>query len=286
MKRFNRAFALLAAAVMLLSLTACTPPSPERELAKAQEKLTQVRSFRYDMDMDIRMTVDDTSISVKTVCRADCVANPLILKMDINLDISEVGSVDYIIYAAQTEDGYTAYTKMYDDWIKEELGGLGELEQYDARSNMDAFLSGFTSVTEAGSEEVSGIKTTRYDCVVSGETIDEIIESSGAYTQLSLLGIGDEQAKEMLSGLGEVPYSIWIDAKRALPVRYELDMSGIMGSLMDKMLKDNSDFFPDISLDKMTISVTMSDFDEIGSIEIPDEANDAVDITESFPLFS
>ena len=286
MKRFNRVLALLAALVSLLSLAACTPPSPARELAMAQSRLAQVKSFRYDMDMDIQMTVGDAAISVATVCRAECVTDPLTLKMDINLEMSEVGSVDYIMYAAQTEDGYAAYMNMYGDWIREELDGLGELEQYDVRANMDKYLSGFASVTEAGSEELNGAKATRYDCVVSGGAIDEIMDSSGAYTQLSLLGISGEQAREMLSGLGEMPYSIWIDAKSSLPVRYELDMSGIMAALVEKILRGSGDIFPDVSLDRLTVSVTLSDFDAVEAIEIPAEALDAADVTETSPFFS
>lgn len=293
MKRSRALFALLLIVCILPCLCSCAASDPALELAKAREKLAQAGSMTYEMVMDMQMSVSGAPVSVETTCLAECVADPMALKMDLSMDLDGSGidgggldGLDYTVYAAQNGDSFAVYTQVFGIWVKQELDGLGELEQYDLRSSMDKYLSSIAGVTRSGSEDINGAPATRYDCVVGSDAVDGIIEASGAYSQLAQLGISGEQARDVLSGLGDMTYSVWIDEKSSYPVRCEMDMSGIMGALVEKIFDAAVGESAGASLDRMTITMTMSGFGAIDSIEIPAEALDAVDITGmGLPLF-
>lgn len=278
---------------LLPLLCSCAGPDPAQELARAREKLAQVGSMTCEVVMDMRMSVQDTPVSMETTCLAECVSDPLTLKMDLSTDIiapgidaGELDGLDYTVYAAQNGDSFTMYTQVLGGWVKEELDGPGELEQYDLLSSMDTYLSSFAGVTQAGSEQINGVKAARYDCVVGSDAVDGIIGASGVYSQLAPLGISEERARQALSGLGEMSYSIWIDAESSLPVRCEIDMSGIMGALVEKIFGAAGEDSSGVCLDSLIITMTMGGFDTIASIDIPAGALDAMDITGmGFPLF-
>lgn len=293
MKRSRSLLVLFLIALLLPCLCSCAGSDPALELDKAREKLAQAGSMTYEMVMDMQMTISGTPVDVETTCIAECVADPPALKMDLSMDVYGVGiddggldGLDYTVYAARGGDSFTVYTQVFGTWIKQELDGLGELKQYDLRSSMDTYLSSISGVTRSGSEDINGAPATRYDCVVSSDAVDGIIEASGVYSQLDQLGISEEQAREALSGLGDMSYSIWIDDGSSYPVRCEMDMSGIMGALVEKIFDTAVGEPADASLDKMTMTMTMGGFGTIDSIEIPAEALDAVDITGmGLPLF-
>lgn len=273
MKRFKRVFALLAALAALLSLCACTSPNPERELSRAQEKLRQVKSYRCDMDIDMALSVGGTPVGVKASCAAECLTDPMTLRLDISLNSGTPDglALDGTVYAAEDAGAYTAYINTGGGWVKQQLDGLAELEQYDIRTGMDTLLSDFSSVTEAGSEDIGGASAVRYDCVVSAQAVDGIMDGSGTYSQLAVLGLTEERAREMLSGLGEMPYSVWLDSKSSLPLRCEVDMSGVMAALVEGMSASGAPL-PEMSLDKLVLTAELSGFDGIDAIEIPDAA--------------
>lgn len=273
MKYFKSALAAILALSALLCLSACgSKSSPEDALAEAQEKLAAVESMSYNMVMDMEMGAEGESFAIKSSITADCVADPLTMKMDINMDMGELGAMDYAMYAAEEDGKYVSYISMYGAWYKQELAGLEDLEQYNATASMDTYLSSYSSITENGSEEINGSKATRYDCIVSSDALDDVMEASGAFEQLTTLGITEDEAKEMLTGIGDMPYSIWIDDAEKLPVRYEMDMSGIMDALIQNMAQTLGDELDGIEIIKMTISMDISNFNGVGSIEIPAEA--------------
>lgn len=292
MKRLRILTALILALSLTAGLCGCAGGDPAKKLARAQEKLSQVSSMSYEMEMDMEVSAMGQKLSLDTTCVADCVVEPLAMKMEMStrlnglgIDGDDLGSIDYTVYAVQDGDSFTAYTKMFGTWMKETLDGLDELEQYDARLSMDTYLSSFASVTEGESEEINGSKATRFDCVVSSEGMDEIIGASGAYSQLSQLGIDEDVAGDLMTGLGEMTYSIWVDDRSGLPVRCEMDMSEIMGQLMDKIFDAVGEDADSVSMDRLTVVMTMTGFDSVEPVEVPAEALDAVEM-EGFSLFS
>lgn len=272
MKRTKTILAAILALVLMLSLSACGGSSPEKVLSEAQEKMQNVKSMSYNMVVDMNMTINDEDVALTTTCTADYIVDPMTMYLNMAIDMGDLGSVEQAMYALEEDGSYVAYINVYDQWTRTELMDVSALAQYDATSSMDTYLSSYSSVKESGTEVINGSKATRYDCVVSGDAIDDVMGTSGVLDQFTALGISEEDALEMLTGLGDMPYTIWIDNSSKLPVRYEMDMSTMMDALMTKMAETLGQDYADISISCVSVSMDISNYDGVDSIEIPAEA--------------
>ena len=68
--------------------------------------------------------------------------------------------------------------------------------------------------------------------------------------------------------------SIYLDNETGLPVAYEIDMAALMDELMEKAFAA-VDMELDVAIDEAYVYVTLSDFNGIDAIEIPDAARGA-----------
>ena len=104
--------------------------------------------------------------------------------------------------------------------------------------------------------------------------MQDVILESGALNSLSSLGISEDQMKEMLSGLGDIPVTLWISETDLYPVRYDMDMTSVMDGLMKAVLESMGDQAEGLtmSVPEMTITMTCSNFNSATDFTIPDEA--------------
>ena len=83
--------------------------------------------------------------------------------------------------------------------------------------------------------------------------------------------------------LGSIPCSLWIDNKSRMLVRYDMDMTQVMGavvgSLKEAMLEKEGleGVDMDLSIGKVTTSVVLSRFDQVDEILIPEEVKEAAE---------
>ena len=151
------------------------------------------------------------------------------------------------------------------------------LEQYDARENLDLFLSSSKSFQEQGTEEINGVETVRYDGVLSNDVIDEVLTSYGTLDQL---GMSAEDVQSMIFSLGDVPVSCWIDKANYMVVQYQIDMTSMMQQLMSGMLESEGAEAGELAVDAMTILLTISNTNNVEVIELPAEVENAVELPQ------
>lgn len=272
---------LTAALALVLALAACdgNPPggSAEDVIKQAQENMAGVTSMRYTMTMDMEMTAEGEDVNITTDLTADYIVDPMAMKMDMVMDLGEMGSMTTTSYAVKEDSEYVLYTGMdYGDgqmtWIKQTLGGLADLEQYNAQANLDLYLKSAESFKENGTETINGSAATRYDGVISKEALEEVLASSGMMDYLDQMGMDETSA--MLQNMDDLPISIWVDDESLLPVKYEMDMSAMMQSMMDSVAADED---VDVTIGKVFVSMTVTDYNSVESIQLPAEAQDAME---------
>ena len=283
MKRFStRLFAAGTILALALSLAACggsADNSPEAVLDRAQAAMEDISSMHYTLDMDIGMTAEGESLEITTTGEADCVIDPMTLGMDLHMSLAGLMDMDMKMYMVQEGDSYLVYSGVDDGagnltWTKETMEDLAALAQYDGKASMELYLENGTSFTEAGEEDVEGVTATRYDGVITGDSLEAVMDSSGVMDQFSALGL--EGMEDLYSEMGDLPVSIWIDKATDLPVKYEMDMTDMMKNMMDKLMaQDEEAAEAGITIDKCAMVMVCSDFNAIDSIEIPQEALDA-----------
>ncbi len=268
MKRAKPALAALTAVCLLLCLCACTD-NPRQTLADALDKLAELDSLSYSADVTLSMSAQDVSFEAKSTCLADLTSSPAALTLQVSTDLGRLGAEQYTAYAVPSGGVYSAYILLPDGWVRQDLSGAEALGQYDIRSGAALWASSLADIRKVGSEQLGARRATRYDCTAGTGTVDAVMSVSGAYESLSVLGITRERALELLSGLGEMTYSVWIDDEQGLPLRFDVDMTGIMDRFLENLPGGMGE---SLSIDLLTVRVELSNFDAVEPIAIPPEA--------------
>ena len=284
MKQTNRTLRFTAAALTLtlgLGLTACggTAPAaetPEEVLTKAQEALAGVTSMGYDMTMDLSMGAEGETLAISTVTRADTVLSPLAMKAEMEIGLGDLGgTTSMTIYAKEQDGSYLTAVGTPDEagqmtWQSSSMDALGELENLSGADSMQLYLDSIQNFTQGESETVNGVEATRYDGVILGEDLSEVIAASGALSQLDSLGMGE--MSELFKGMGDLPVSLWIAKETYYPVKYEMDLTEMMQSILDKTLSEQLGADIGLTVEQAALSMTIRDINQVGEIEIPAEA--------------
>lgn len=289
MKNMKKLLALALALVLTLCLCACSAPgflkkplTFEEKLAKSAEQMEQAKSMHMDMSMDmglrVAMSGQSQTMDMSARYATDLQNEPM--KMHMTMDISALGmNQKMIYYAEQDGDAVTVYISLDDGahWTKETISSLSDVLPQNLNQQTDLFLASAASFTETGKEEINGSAATVYSGVISGEYVEETIEASGALDAFSD-ALGVDVPEDLFRDLGDIPTTIAIDDGSNLVVRYTMDMGAVMQSLMEKMMglvlesAGETDGGLELNIDRMLITMTLSQVNSIGEIVIPKEA--------------
>lgn len=253
-----------------------TVGNPMVEALKNMNSASSMEAQMF-MEMDMEIGIGGQTTTMETVTKMDmvCFYEPVLrIKMDMNMDMKELGSQKMTIYADTTEDG-SIMTYMYDGntW-QSEVAGAMDLKAYDARRNMSTYIKDGIHYKEEGMEEVNGANAYKYSYVMTGEEMKEAMKSSGSLDSLASLGLNESQMDGMLDGLGEIVAYVWVDEETLYPVKYEMDMTEVMDKLMVNMVEAMGQEAAGISMriPKMNMTMSCSKFNDAEDFSIPDEA--------------
>ena len=273
--------ALLMALCIVLSLAACGGSGgggKSDPLAAAMANMEKAESMDAKMMMEMDMEAGGQNLETVTTMDCNIFNKPMRMKMDMSMDMGGYGDVSVERYAEEAEDG-SIVLYQYDgmDWSSQSVTAA-DLGQYDVSSSMDSYRASTTGFKQEGSEEVEGVSAYKYTGVITGEAMQEVMLSSGALDSMSTqMNMDEAQMKDMLSGLGDIAVTMWIDEESLYPVRYDMDMTAIMDGLMGKILETagGEEAGLTMSIPKMTISMTCSNFNSATDFTIPEEAKNA-----------
>ena len=223
--RSLRPAAITGVAALALVLTACgggddngnasggtTTLTAQEAMAKVGQQLDDMKSWSFTVDMK---SSGDTALNMKGTGQYQREpALAMQLKLDTleaagqSLSGAEVLLVDNTVYLHLGELSSALGGK---HWIK--VGGnamgmgqlLDQLASIDPSTQMRAFVSS-GNATEAGTDEIDGVKTTKYSATLKPE-------------QLPNLSSLDKSQREALKktydelGIKEVNYTVWVDSQ-------------------------------------------------------------------------
>lgn len=297
MKKTKRALAALSALTLTLSLTACggggqqstgdsgtDAMTPAERVAAAEEKMSALTSLSIDMTQDIGMsfTMADQSqeLNMRTKMQMDVIQEPLKAKGTMQIDMGEElgGAQDVELYIMSEDDAANVlYMQMNGQWVKQSVSEA-ELAQFDAAESLELYLDSAADFAEAGTEQIGGADATKFTGVIKGDKLYDVIEESGVLGSLGQTGtdVSEDELKAMLSELGDLPMSVWINAD-GYPVQYEMDMSQMIDSIVQNALEAEgaADQGMTMTVSKAAMSLTCSNFDAVEDFELPAEAQNA-----------
>ena len=281
-KWFKKGAAIARSATMALSLAACAsgkPATPEEVLKAASEKVAAAKSMSSEVIMDMKMTSAEQTIQMTMTGAVETIEEPMAMHMDMTMDMGAMGSMKMQMYMTEEEGAYQLYVGTDDGsgattWAAQSVPDADQMKQYDTQANMELYLKSGSNFQENGTETIEGKETVRYDGVITNECFNEVFTSTGVLDQFSSLGVDAETAQSMLTDLGDLPISVWVEKESNLPVKYEMDMTAIMQSIMTKTM-EAADSTETITVESVYMTMLIHGIDNVESIEVPQEALDA-----------
>ena len=268
---------ILAAAIALLlaiSLSACGD-SFESAMARALSEMQDVESLHMDMVMGIDMSLSaegqTIDLPISMDMSMDTINEPLTAHATMNMNVMQqpVG-VEY--YLEQSGENYQMYANMDGGWESMSMDET-ELGQFSAVDGVEFYLQCASAFEKVGEEEVRGATASRYDGEIPADMLAEALERSGAYSMVEGLGVSEDSTEGLTSGMG---LSIYLDNETGLPVRYDIDMTDLMREMMEATLAAvGAGDAMSWEIGEASVSVTLSEFNGIDAIEIPDAARGA-----------
>ncbi len=304
-RNIKKIFAVIMIFVMVFALAACgnkeggsstsgsgsaepansAGKSMEEVLLNASKNMENAKSMTYTFDMDMGMQV--LGMKMDTLMKSDIktIQNPLTLEMTGKMDMGDLGSYDMDIYAETEGDHLVMYTGMNMGeetmWMKSSVDmDSSQISQYNAQSNIKVYMENAKNFTEVGKEDVNGVQAVRFDGVINGDSIGNVLNESGMSEQVS--GMGVENPEEMFAEMGDIPVSFWVDTEKELIVKYTIDMSEAMQKLMAKTMEEMETSEEEgtenmaglFTIDRSVMTIVITGIDNVDSITIPQEAKD------------
>ena len=283
----KKGIAVLLAALMLASvwLVGCGERSPEELWATAKENIVTAKSVRLHMTMDMAFDLQGETTSMTMKMDEACTQDPLSAEVNMTMDMGGLGKMDTTMYLVQEGKEYVSYTKVSGGILGDEDVGwsrstidVTDLKQYNAMDNAKLYLDVLNSFQSAGKEAIGSYNTIRYDGKVTGQDISKMLDTLGDNVSSMLSTADASTMADLFSQLDGIPMSVWIDQKTALPVRYEMDLSGMVNQLMRTMINALSSLSSeavDFQVSKARVTVECSDYNAVAPITVPQEVLDA-----------
>ena len=279
MKKNSKFLAMALIICLIASFSACGEKSTnDADVMKAaMENMEALNSLTAETTMDMVMSMDDEIMSMTSEMTQKVINEPLAMEMIMDM-VMQIGGesqkMQSRVYAEAEGDNLITYTEVDGQWYKMTQPGLEAMKDYDSTASMATYLESIQNFKKVDTEDVAGVKADKYEGVITEEYFQKILDESGVGEQLGLDGADAETLKQLFEGIGEMPIAIWVDGERLLPVKYDFDMTEMMSSMMENMGAAEAG----LSIDKVTVSMTFTGYDNVDKIDIPQEARDAEEL--------
>ena len=271
--KIKKLAALVLVLVMLLSLSGC---GMDLKLTTAILKLNKVQSLHMDVEGVMDLTASERGASESFLITVTGGANygrePLWATADLTLDVLDEQM--HILANLESGDDGVVLSYSLDDGASWETQNLGQMEgpvELDPIQLLDGLGEAGDAVgdfTAVGTETVLGSEAIRYDSVIYGAVIKEILEESDAESTIE-----DSMGADLdLDDLADVNLSVWVDKASGLPVKGCIDMTATAQSILDASLGSILSSLGEtgdisgygLNMNRLYLSVTLSDFDNLG----------------------
>ena len=268
-----------------------TEPPFDVAIAAANEKLQQVKSMHTNMEMNMGLVItlamgemkQSMPMDINMLYAMDVTYEPNVARADVALSSGDE-SMKGVIYVVRDGENVITYTS--DDegvtWKKNVNPQENQLPQ-SPDETLNLFSGEGADLQLIGEEEVNGKPAKVYTGTIDGKFLQDILNSTAAAGELTE-AVGADMSEEALANLSDIQVTIKIDKESGLLVQYTIDMADAMKELMMAALvasmggemPEGMTF--DIEISDMLIDMTLSDFDAIAPIEIPEAALNAPEL--------
>lgn len=284
----KRIISVVLMLVMLFTMGGCGKKtvSAGELLEKAYENSKSVTNMtaKYTMQMD--MSSAGQSISSTTTGDITAFTDPYKVKMNMTMDMGELGSQDMEMYMAAEGENYYTYTGMSGVWYKQSMDKeLFEksLNSYNSELYLESFVKSkdsftFTETTENDKElyQITG--------TLSGEALADMVNSTDILSQMESFGIDSS----LYEDLEDLNITLYLDKESCSFYKMSLDMTKMMQEMMSKAMDSISDTVngddaaanasANVDISKCVMEMEYTGYNNAEDFEIPEEALNAEEL--------
>lgn len=264
---------VLSSILVLSSLCGCIKKneSVDEIMKKSFEAQKNIKSVSCSMDMSLSFVSDDMPLDVNMSGTVDTISNQNISKADFIVNISNILNLNIIIYSKQEGSDYNVYTgiKIGNEftWEKDTVS-LPEISNFSSFANSN-FVKDIVDYSLVGEEKINGKNTYHVIGTISKDGIIRIFD----YFGVTLFDQLDEEEKEtfdlILDLLDKFEVDIWVYTDNYLEAKLQIDTSDLLKSIYE-LSPETSEV-----IKNAIITITFDDYNNVDSIEIPQEALEA-----------
>lgn len=279
MKKLKRIGAAFFAMALVLSLAACGDKGGKDEdiatiLKTAAEKSETASSMDativMDIAMDMSMGEKKQEMNVKTTMDMNYFAKPM--KAQIKIAATAVADQEVpeqTVYLVEADGVYNLYTQIGEGWSSQTLP-TETITQYDPQANLQMYLDNASSFKSQGADTIDGVKAKKYTGVITGESMEKVVDASGVLDSFSVMTQGIDMSA-MFKNMADLPITFWID-EAGYPIRYEMDMKDVLKAMFETIMEQLGDEAEGVKAEvsKAVITIDISNYNKATEFELPE----------------
>jgi hypothetical protein len=290
----NKVMKMVSAAVLpvslIASLSGCGSVTAQSLAEKLSESMADVQSLQESVTMDFEGSVTMTSYNVSTDMilqvsqDSEITVDPLVTHSNGTLSMTfmdESDSMDYENYSVLDEDTMTIYESSDGgSWIQytEQL----DTDQLAAVSSLynESLMQGIAdgSVEAELQEETQTFHDEECYVVtsaVSGDQLMSLLEQTGLNNTVTQY-LSEEDLADT-----STPVTIYFSKESQRLAGMSIDMKELGQTMFDSLMEGQGIDDYEVEMDTFQVEIALSDYNTIDTIEIPQEAQDAEEYTDS-----
>lgn len=291
----KRLMALLLCMVMVFSVTACGSkklPSDPAELMKVANKSMQdVKSMSVKANVNLDMKQGEEAVSATMELNMDMLEkdDTYKAKIDATVNMQELGAAQTItMYMAPEGDKYYIYMGVLGQWMKMEYDMASVMNaEKNAEQSEDFLGSSAENFTVSDITNDEGIEVKNIEGTMSADTLKELF-TKALETTKDVEGVDAaslEQVKTIAENcMADISMTYQVDKKSTHIVGMSMDLTEFAQKVMSyatEMMGDAADSVSGLEINNLNFTGTFSNFDEVEDFEIPEEALNAQDMSDT-----
>ena len=251
-----------------LALCACGAKTPAQTLAQAEKNLQKVQSAAFTAELSASMTLQGRDVTVQVSSAGQVCTAPARMHAQTSVHLGSLGSIQRESYAQICDGQLVVYlTDGSGSWQKTVLDAPAQASE--GAQGLQAPFPLSNAAARQDVQTLDGEPVVRYDGTISPEQVQQALYAGGLWQALGM----EQPEADDAPQLPAVPISVFLSRQRQLPVRYALDLNALMHALLQRLASRLGSDPP--QLRSVQCVITLSSFDEIPDIVIPEEAEQA-----------
>ncbi|MCL2323592.1 MAG: hypothetical protein FWC47_15975 [Oscillospiraceae bacterium] len=275
MKKITKILIVSLIFILSIGLSSCSIKK-DAILTIALSNIRKMKNYDLVMDMNYGLSVLGLSVNTSTTSSGTVYSDPM--KMKIETKVNILGQEQNIqIYAEQIGDNIVTYTGINNgSWQKSEtpLNNVSSVSQYNMKDSASLYLENLNNFTQTGIEKINDRDAYKIEGTINGSTLEKLFASNNYLQGASSLGVNNSTISEMFKNMDDMPIAIWIDKGSLYPVKFNLDLSSVLGSMMNNLGNNLtiSNYLGLIDINKFSMIITLSNINKASNFDIPSEA--------------